>query len=581
MRKASAYQNQLVELERWRREQVLRILASDTEVARLDAEVLRLEVELESTRTAVKVLSIQERKRVDRRSKTAPIIAALRETRAARKLARAAASPFLKNEMDALHKECLAKQGVLRKASGVFWGTYLLTERAAAAANKSLTPPRFKSWKGEGQVGMQIQSTNPMTTEEVFGDDTRAQLDPIPSDILDADSSGLKRYKYTKGKRKFLSRSTLRLRIGSVNCKPIWATFPVFLHRPLPPDHTILWVTVQRRFIADREKWTCQITVSPNATATAFIPSVSAEARGRSVAVNLGWRKRDNGDIRVGYVVDDQAQESEILVSARIAQRLAKSDDLRSIRDKQFDRAKLLVQAWSKTPLLPEWMAERLKFTHLWKAPRKLVMLVKEWKLRESELTSFSLASTVLKWLTHWYHRDRHLWQWEASNRQKAFNHRRHIFRCVAKELAQKYEHVAIGEVDLRDFAKKEAPEVPEKNTDSFRYQRALASPSLLRLTLKNAVTRYQGWALDIKAPYTPKCTACGHENTVTAELTYTCESCARMWDQDANASINILRAAQCEIRLGKPLAVPKITRSQRFAAAKAKLRAAANTDPT
>ncbi len=586
MRLANKYQNQLIELDRWRRQKALEILGSDTQVAVLDARVSDLEARLEAARAQVKEQSVKDRKKTDRKSITAPIIAALKEVRAQRKEARTQARPQLQKQFDDLHQEVLDRTAELRSKSEVYWGTYLLAERAVQAAAISPTPPKFKAWRGEGGVSVQIQKG--IDTTAIFsGEDTRVSIAPVPEHTFEK----LNGYFVTrKCDRKRLSRTVVRIRIGSNPDKsPIWASFPMILHRPLPKDAKILWVRVQRRLIADHEKWTCQVTFDSEETA----PILATEG---TAAINLGWRKREGEAIRVGYVVDGDGKEQEILVPERVSQRIKKCEDLRSIRDKMFDRAKSLLSSsldqMRKSDGVPEWMAKQTSHLHLWRSPRKMVILVKTW-LKEtgksgrvkdildpnwasSSSAASSRDSATLLWLTYWYHRDRHLWQWECHNRVKAYGHRREVFRVFAANLAKQYKTIAVGEVDLRDFATKEKPEeASEHGSDSLRYQRALAAPSILRGVLKNAANHWGARYLEPKAPYTPKCTKCGTDNLVDEKLRYICTGCKSEWDQDSNASINIWRAAQSMEPPPRPLAADKTAKLKKLMEGKARRKAA------
>lgn len=583
MRLANRYQNRLIELDHWRRQQSLQILGSDAQVAELDARVAELETQLEEARTKVKEQSVKDRKKTDRKSATSGIITALKEVRAERKLARAEARPQLQSRFDDLHQEVLDKTSELRKSCGVYWGTYLMTERAVKAAATSPTPPRFKSWRGEGGVSVQLQ--NGIDVTSVFsGEDTRVKIDPIPEHTFEKLAG---HFVTRKCDRKRLSRTTVKIRIGSDERKaPIWASFPMIMHRPLPKDAKILWARVQRRMIADHEKWTCQLTFESESD-SAQSTLRAQDTSGDTVAINLGWRKRDGDEIRVGYMVDGKGEKQEIRVPARISQRLKKCEDLRSIRDKMFDRAKALLASslaeMRKSSDIPEWMAKQTSHLHMWRSQRKMVVLVKTW-LKETNqsgkvkdiLSQHWRGNETLRWLTFWYHRDRHLWQWEAHNRVKAYGHRREVFRCFAARLAKDYRTIAVGEVDLRDFAKKEAPEeASEHGSESMRYQRALAAPSLLRGVLKNAAAHWGSRFLEPKAPYTPKCTECGTDNLVDEKLRYICTGCKREWDQDDNASINIWRAAQSMEPSPRPLAIDKAAKLQKLMEGKAKRKAA------
>lgn len=140
-----------------------------------------------------------------------------------------------------------------RAHCGVYWGTYLLVEDAAQAARKAPlydgdepSDPLFAPWRGEGNLGVQVQGGEPVaaivgttdTRVRIGAVDPRAHLRETPH-----------------GERKRMCRTTLRLRVGSEGRDPIWAEWPMILHRPMPPEARVKRVVVSLHRIGSRERW--------------------------------------------------------------------------------------------------------------------------------------------------------------------------------------------------------------------------------------------------------------------------------------------------------------------------------------
>lgn len=419
-----------------------------------------------------------------------------------------------------------------RAHSGLYWGTYLLVEAAMDAARK--TPywgrfvnrvwyptlendPSFVRWNGEGRLGVQIQAARALPCELVHAFDTRVQIHLKP-DGRPPRPNGKPRPRY----------GTLRLRVGSDGVKPIWAEWPILMHRPMPAGE-IKWASVTLRKIGPREQWHVEITVDNE-----FNPKPCGIG---VVAINLGWRVVPDG-IRVAYAIDGEGNTDELILSHWDISALQKDEDLRSIRDKRFNDAVRVLRAFKQDNKVPDWLAEKTRYAHSWREQRKLASVVKTWSTNR-----FEGDEDVFEVLERWAFRDDHLWRWESDQRAKSRYRRREIYRAWAARLADRYTTIVLNEHDMRDTAKKPAPDVSKDNERS-RANRQLVAPSTLRLALVNAKRTRDGSTVQIRAAKVTKtCHACGHENDFdsAASIEHTCSSCGERWDQDKNACHNIM----------------------------------------
>jgi predicted RNA-binding Zn-ribbon protein involved in translation (DUF1610 family) len=544
---AHRYCNKLVELERRRRDEIAKLLGNDTTVARLTSLVVKLEDRLTRLRTKVKQKSQQAGKRTNQRVSVKWTLAALKLVRARLRPAKDVARQTMQAAIKTANHASNERRKVERAACGVYWGTYLLIEDAVDAATRQPTPPHFKPYRNEGRIGVQLQGGETVST--LFGDDTRIRIAPVPADTW---SKGI-------GHRRRHSRTTLHLRIGSTDDRqPIWAVFPMILHRPMPEGALVKRVVVKRRMLADRERWTALITVhEPDRT--------SGVADGKMVAMDLGWRARGDA-LRVAYTMDTEGKTREILVSPDILSGLDKADSIRSIRDKLFDRARDLLVGFVKSGLMSQELLDRTKHAHAWRSPLKLTRFLAFWKQNR-----VAGDDDVFEWLTYWFHRNRHLWQYEAGTRKRTLLRRRETFRVLAAQLANKYQTLVLEDFNLADVAEKPAPEQADSPRDrNARAQRHAAAPSELRSVLLNAFGKDRVYVAPQNT--TRRCASCDHVNDWEdqAALKLTCNNCGEVFDQDENACRNLLRAAQSSGASGTPLAAKKPGRTERLREAKA-----------
>src|SRR5690606_21269492 len=108
------------------------------------------------------------------------------------------------------------------------------------------------------------------------------------------------------------TRRLLRLRIGSKGGTPIWAEWPMIMHRPLPDGARIKAVTVsRRRRDCRRWEWLAHVMVDIPESASRPTPIDGA------VALNLGWAQMDDG-VRAGMLLGTDGHAREIRVSESV-----------------------------------------------------------------------------------------------------------------------------------------------------------------------------------------------------------------------------------------------------------------------
>lgn len=554
-RLAHRYRNKLAELEIARRAAIEEILLRDSDVAQRTSEAAALEGMLQEQRERLSELRQQTRtpdpdgaeelgQSIDCTS------GELRDAWAALKAARKAAfaQPWAKAAIDQANAAALTAAKAARAASGLYWGTYGTVEQAAQKWRSSPIPPRFFRYQGEGTLGVQCQKGLP--ADELAGYDTRVRIDPIDWERW---------AQAPRPEQKRLSRTRLHVRIGSDGRDPIWLVLPIIMHRPLPLNSRIKWVHVIRTKVANRYRYDAQFTVE-------LAPAATPIARGTgSVAIDVGWRLLETG-LRVAYWHDDKGQEGELLLPLEHLAQFRKVDDLKGIRERAFNHVRQVFTTWRKAQTsVPPWLTEATKTMHAWHTPARLAQVAlrwhrerkgasptaerQRWLFEQRHATEWPVISPNADfywYLEAWRRQDLHLWQWEEGQRAKAVAHRREIYRLFARSAAARYAEIRIEKFDLRKVAKRPKPEEGTAGQRRGQTYRQIAAVSTLRSALEEQCAKSGAVLLAVKAvDSTQRCHACGHlQHFDAANYLYrTCSACGIQWDQDENASRNLLVA--------------------------------------
>lgn len=263
MRGGHVYRNRLIEIERERRRRVREAQSSHGALAALEQDVRLAKEAVDAWRTTIAKHRSEERTLKTQDPARHGIKAAREILRAARmKLseARRTARDDAALQAATAAADQWAKDAVkeARATCGVYWGTYLLSEAAADAARKTplydgIEPrdPHFLRWEGEGQIGVQIQGGIPVA--DVFTpDQTVIRIDPVDPGTFHAP---------TRAERRHKSRTHVHLRVGSEGRAPVWATFPLELHRPLPENGRLKRASVKLERSGPCERWYLLVTV--------------------------------------------------------------------------------------------------------------------------------------------------------------------------------------------------------------------------------------------------------------------------------------------------------------------------------
>lgn len=529
------YYNRLIEIERARQADVADEFSRYPEIECVEAHASALTDEICAQRALVKAARAAKRARVqataDQRERIALLLDVRREVYGLLDEARArlASDEGHQARMAAITAEANAIKKEARAARGASWGTGAEVEKAASAAGsatvknawrtatKQPKPPKYRRWTGDGMVAVQLQHGR---TAAMLVDDTQLQISMPPEDAWDR-------------RRDPRTRTTVRMRVASNGRKPVWAEWPLLMHRPLPRDAVITWAKVLRRRIAGHDRWDLQFTIE-----TGHLPSAATGM----VAIDIGWRLRPDGSLRVGYWYDGYF-EGEVCAPATVPRGLRLVDDLRSIRDMLFVDARDALVRWLEGRTVPEWLSERTETLHLWQSQARLAALALAW--REARWDGDSDGYDPLE---TWRHKDKHLWTWQTHQRARILAQRRDGYRVAAAELASRYRTVIFEKLDLRTFQAHHAVEDEDPEIRAQRLQQREAAPSEFRDAVMKAVARRGGVVIYVPAKHTTStCSSCGKPvDAIHPEaLLRVCAHCGELADQDAAAARNLARLGE------------------------------------
>jgi hypothetical protein len=306
---------------------------------------------------------------------------------------------------------------------------------------------------------------------------------------------------------------------------------PIVVHRPLPPDARITWVRVQRRRIGTRFRWEALITLEAESLRPVQrLPSVTA-------AVDIGWRRVDGG-LRIATVRGEDGQTDAVILPMRLVERLDHAASLRSIRDRRTDEMRPILADWLRTHEVPEWLRRETAHVAQWRGGHRFTRLGYRWAERR-----FDGDAEAFELLDEWRRQERHLYQWEQSERDRAQLARRELYRVAAARIAERFPRIVLAELDLRETAKHTPLELGE-DARAARVYRFEAAAGEFRDALTQAVTS-RGGTVEIRQVLARACHACGGLCSWNAEVYehHTCEHCGILWHADENQCRKLLAA--------------------------------------
>ena len=488
----------------------------------------------------------------------------------------------------------------LSKESGVYWGTKHLVCKASQQSFKKtkmydgadLRGLKHIRWDGTGNLGVQIQGG--MSVEKLFEGNNYIRVNPVDPDAW-REFSDDGEHKISRGIRRKKSRTVLHLRVDSEKGRPVWASWPMIMHRPIPDKAIIKEIAVSFQKIGPREEWSCMFTVDiPDVE-----PSVSI---GGAVAIAFGWRDTVSG-VQVATWMSSRGHTGRVLLKeggpavldddggkCGIISKMRKAHDLKSIRDRKFDKMRDTLVDWLHGKEIPPWMREAAMNSHArymarekagisrddplpiemlpnsaqailnlsrWKSEARLAAFTKQWagKRFDGDSAIFGCRPVMGldgkpidgtgKGLEGWRYNDFHLWQYEAGQRKSSIRRRNDYYRKIAAQFADKYGTILLDNTKLEELAKKPSDDHVKGAAKPPQTNRQLTAPSILRSAIKNATLgrRRNLEEMDPEGTATT-CPECGHKDAAQKGVdknVFACIKCPFQADIGKTRVLNML----------------------------------------
>lgn len=552
MRNAHKYHNKLIDIERGRRfftrlvtrefDQNVKLL--EAKVKEADELELKIAKEIKSQHSQMRSRFSTKTDKDDLKVARTNKKELKKQLFEARKLAKQ--DPYIISALSMINDSANESVKFERERCSVFWGTYLLVEDAVSASRKMPlydgekdNDPKFVRWDNTGTIGVQIQRSKNddgtislgLNCNAIYGNSTFIKINPVDEKAF---------HSLSRSERRKNQKTTLHIRVGSdKSMKPIWASFPMIMHRPLPDGGVIKTVSIHKKRYGTREEWTVCFTIDMSNVRENSINTSGA------VALDIGWRemKDINGKttyFRLGKTRDDKNNLAEVNLPISIIDGIKKARELKSLRDDKFNLIKndLLVFISKNESILPDWFKKETKTLSNWKSSVRLSKLVKIWSNNRftddngifGESGKWDKINKIMidgSGLEGWRYHDFHLETWEGNQRTKAIRRRKEFYRIKASEFAKQYKTLVLEDFNISDVSKKAEPDEKE-DLQKVRSNKTLAAPSELRIALINAFGINNIIKIDPKGT-SYICHVCSSkENLDSSTHIHTCYNCKK-----------------------------------------------------
>lgn len=551
MRGQSSLWNKLVEIERDHRRKFFDLTADDPIVAAAEAEAAQAFEEwaaLKKERAARRSAGRSKRagndddairgakEKLDRKSGEA-------------KSARRRAREKLKPALQALENARYTAVKTAYQTSGLWWGNYNAVvasyNHARNAAIKQGGELHFHRFIGEGRIVNQIQMNNeridktgktiksrPALTVEGLYAGIHAQVkliagnghlkDTCPEFERKADGRRASRVDYGRVlEATVFSRGRVRK-----NCQ-----WPIAINRPLPAGAAVKEVAIHRRLVANHVRWTATFTLRLQTD----IPLANA---GLAVAVNLGWRRLNDG-LRVATIVDEAGGRDFVRLPEKFLAINEWLDSQKSYRDTLHSRICDVLRdlPWADAPAplqsIVQWWC---KIPVLRRVPRHTVRIASAWREHAAAWRPDDFAI-----LDQWRRHDKRIWQRIDHRSNRLGRERLDIYRHEAKKLISNAGVIILNKFDIGRMARQKNDSLPNETESLIKRHRMIAAPSVLRQWIVNEAAK-AGVAVRYHADRATFCSVCDRHAVEPMSIMQHC-TCGRTFDQDVEACENMLAA--------------------------------------
>lgn len=462
--------------------------------------------------------------------------------------------PWLKKYL--LEREHNKKSKEARAVSGCYPGVYQAVEKAFQQSIKeSRFDPPFQKFDGTGCVGSQIDIT--------VADALSCRDDLLKIQLL-SDAPVRKR---KHGRIAALVSLRLTTKGGAV-----YLDIPIVMHRPLPQDGVIKWAYLQVKKVGLKYYYELQFTLE----SSEFLPKPGK--RNGVLGINLGWRMLPSGDIRVATTWDGHKAE-HLVIPKDMLETYEFSSKLLGYSEDHFNDAKANLIEWLEGKVNleqtikahgdsqdPTELTQQLENIAYWRSHGRLATLagvllrsaqvdvevlwrswkderfrggvdlfcsfeeLKKWLFAKNIKSSFNQMAVYLNW---WSRKDAHLINWARNVQKRLILRRREIYRVTAARWRGIYEEVHLVKMDGRKAAVLGAQ---DPGSEIANYIRHFCGVSVLVQSLSE---NFGTQLIKVNGAATVIHHNCGGKTKVNpkTKIVLTCQECHQEYDQDINAA--------------------------------------------
>lgn len=447
-------------------------------------------------------------------------------------------------ELRALETSRREEVKIARQESRLWWGNYNAIvrsfERARSSAIRTGSTMRRRSAVADGRITNTLQG----------GADLEALYDGSLSQVMVRPPSGRAWSAERRGERRRLQRTTLTATIFVRDGERRTVSWPMIMHRPIPPDCRVKEVIITRRRRGGRWRWAASFMCTRPARAPLQIAPGT-----RRIGVDIGWRRVPEG-LRVATVLASGEEPRFIILPQDLIASFTFIDELRArVRSGTLEGFDLLQSADIETYAQP-YQGLLREFQSLTEKTAA--------HLREFSQSAFFLEQSehaIDTKLVSWRKDFKRISNWLGNQQRKVIGRRDHIYQNIAIDVLNGASEIIVNDVKIAEIGTRRSL----GSDGSFFPNRAniyrnFAAPSELIRTLKlQAVKRgIDFMKREVESPVL--CPECGSTSRKTRAdaLPQICAACDTSFDQDV---------AACQSLLAPMSSTPRKTRTDDTAA--------------
>jgi hypothetical protein len=411
-----------------------------------------------------------------------------------------------------------------RQESGLWWGNYNAVcsayERARVRALHTGAQLRFRTFDGTGRFRNQI--VGGMSTDDLFAG-RHAQ-------VCAASLPGEAHTHPVRAERRRRSRTTLTATVYTLARERRNLTWPMIMHRPIPPDARIKEIVVTRKREGAAFRWSAIFVC------TRTNDVIRAPANSRAAGVTLACRTDDMG-VRVATVFDAEGCLEHLRLPDAVVKRAAYIETVRARLDARLREMCARLSEWIADDSFPHALQTLARLAAQSRSADPMMHLALAWR----EHPQF--RPMWREDLESWRRTDKRERTEVANLHRKMLGQRRQHYQCEAKRLAERYGAIALGS---------SAPATSAHRID-VSWDEAPSGASAPRMHRLVGLSEFVEWLhtqcaktgtqiAQTSEVVTSTCHSCSsHQHLAADSLQHTCTVCGESWDLDENAAANTL----------------------------------------